>query len=312
MSTATPKIEHVYKSALVNSTRWENFIPRNDDIIITTSYKAGTTWMQGICAALVFQQPQPPVAQDELTPWLDANFGPIEEVLGMLEGLESRRYIKTHLPLDSIRFLEEAKYIYVGRDGKDVWMSMWNHWHNMSEEVTDALNDAPDREGPPVLYAPDDISAAFDEWLTRGSFDWESDGYPFWSHIRHAKSWLDFRHLPNIHFVHFDDLLRDTDGEMRKISEFLEIPVNEEIWPSLVDGVSFGSMKQNAAKMAPGATEGVWKDTSNFFHKGTNKRWEGVLSDKQIDAYDALAEKTLGQDLARWLAHGGELDRGNV
>ena len=28
------------------------------------------------------------------------------------------------------------------------------------------------------------------------------------------------------------------------------------------------------AKRAPGAAKGIWKDTSNFFHKGTNRRWE--------------------------------------
>ena len=95
---------------------------------------------------------------------------------------------------------------------------------------------------------------------------------------------------------------------MRRISAYLQIPVNEDIWPSLVEGVSFKSMKSNAAKMAPGATEGVWKDTSNFFHKGTNKRWQGVLTEGQVAAYDALARNELGPELARWLEFGGRID----
>ena len=84
-----------YQNAVMNSAKWEHFKPRPDDIIITTSYKAGTTWMQGICAALVFQQAQPPVPQDHLTPWFDSNFAPLDVVIDMLEGLENRRYIKT-------------------------------------------------------------------------------------------------------------------------------------------------------------------------------------------------------------------------
>lgn len=304
---ARPERTRHYQNALFNSARWETFVPRSDDIVITTSYKAGTTWMQGICAALVFQQPEPPVPQDALTPWLDANFAPVEAVLGMLEGLENRRYIKTHLPLDGLRFLDEVKYIYVGRDGRDVFMSMWNHWHNMRPERIDELNQALDRQGPELPQPPDDIVEAFQDWLTRGSFPWESNGYPFWSHLHHARTWLAFRHLPNILVVHYQDLLKDLDSEMRRISAFLEIPIDEQIWPQLVAGVRFDAMKANAVKMAPGGTHDSWKDSSNFFHKGTNRRWLGVLSDTQIEAYEDLARRELGDELARWLGQGGPL-----
>ena len=102
------EIKHYYRSALIDGQRWDNFKVRDDDIIITTSYKAGTTWVQGICASLVFQAPEPPVPQDQLSPWLDANFGPIEDVLARLEALESRRDIKTPLPLDGLRFFISA------------------------------------------------------------------------------------------------------------------------------------------------------------------------------------------------------------
>lgn len=295
---------HEYESALFCSKRWDNFVPRNDDIIITTSYKAGTTWMQGICAALVFQQPQPPVPQDDLSPWLDANFGPVEEVLEMLEALKSRRYIKTHLPLDGVKFFDEVKYIFIGRDGKDVFMSMWNHWNNMALQVFDDLNNAPDRKGPEFPLPPADFSPAFDLWLRKASYPWEKEGYPFWSHLHHARSWWEFRHLPNILFVHYEDLLRDTDAEMRRVSEYLDIPVNEEIWSSLVAGVSFESMKSNAQLMAPGATQGTWKDTSNFFNKGISRRWQGMLTQSQVDEYDELAKRELGDELAAWLEFG--------
>ena len=146
MSDKPQQTRH-YQNALMNSAKWSHFKPRPDDIIITTSYKAGTTWMQGICAALVFQQPQPPVPQDELTPWFDSNFGPLEDVIAKVEGLQSRRYIKTHCPIDGIKFFDEVKYIFVGRDGRDVFASMWNHWHNLKPEFLDALNNAPDRKG---------------------------------------------------------------------------------------------------------------------------------------------------------------------
>lgn len=303
-SARRPQVTRHYQSVVMDSARWDHFTPRSDDIVITTSYKAGTTWMQGICAALVFQMPEPPVAQDDLSPWLDALFAPIDEVLDLLDGLENRRYIKTHLPLDGCRFFDEIKYIFVGRDGRDVFASMWNHWNNMTPSTIDEMNADPERVGPRLPHPPADVQTAFDEWLAKSSFDWEQDGYPFWSHLHHAQTWWDHRHLDNVAFVHFEDLLADLDGEMRRISSYLDIPVDEGRWPELVEGVTFDSMKGNAAKMAPGATVGLWKDNSRFFHKGTSKRWKGLLRPDQSDVYEKAVSERLSPALARWLESG--------
>jgi aryl sulfotransferase len=82
-----------------------------------------------------------------------------------------------------------------------------------------------------------------------------------------------------------------------------DIPVNEDRWPELIESASFTNMKANAELMAPGASQGLWKDTSDFFHKGTNRRWEGVLNDVQIANYRTLAKAQLAPDLEAWLEH---------
>ena len=304
MTTDHPQRLRHYQNALMDSDRWDSYTPRNDDIVITTSYKAGTTWMQAICAALVFQKPQPSVPQDKLSPWLDANFAPIEDVIAQLEALPNRRYIKTHCPLDGCKFFDEVKYIFVGRDGRDVFASMWNHWHNMKPEMVSALNNAPGRKGPILPLPPESAEGAFEDWLAQSSFPWEMDGYPFWSHLHHAQTWWDYRHLTNIHFVHFSDLLKDIDGEMRKISAFLNIDVNEDLWPQLLEGVSFSNMKANAEKMAPCTTQGLWKNSADFFHKGTNQRWKGLLTQEQSNRYEKIAAERLTPELETWLANG--------
>jgi hypothetical protein len=63
-------------------------------------------------------------------------------------------------------------------------------------------------------------------------------------------------------------------------------------------------MKANVLKMAPGATQGAWKDNSNFSHKGTNRRWEGVLTGAQVAEYEQLAQRQLTVELNRWLESG--------
>jgi aryl sulfotransferase len=303
-SSERPTIKHIYQNFILDSTNWDGFQVRDGDIVVATSYKTGTTWMQGICAALVFQASEPPAAQDDLSPWLDARFAPAEETLALLEGLTHRRYIKTHLPLDGLPFSSRIKYIFVGRNGLDVFMSLWHHWNNMRPESIDEINATPGRVGNPLPLPPPNMLTAFDAWLDRGGFPWEHDGYLFWSHLAHAQSWWDYRHLENILFVHFNDLLADLDGEMRRVSAYLDIPVNETLWPTLVQSATFNAMKANAEKMAPASTIGLWKDTSNFFHRGTNRRWEGALTDEQIARYRRLAAERLEPQLARWLEYG--------
>ena len=124
--TALPTVKRHYQNAMIDSERWTAFTPRDDDIIISTWYKAGTTWVQGIRGALVFQSAAPLRTHDDLSPWLDAFFEPVADVVARLDSLENRRNLKTHLPLDAIPYQPSTKYIYVGRGGRDVWMSMWN------------------------------------------------------------------------------------------------------------------------------------------------------------------------------------------
>jgi Sulfotransferase domain len=43
-----PKLIHTYQHHHLDSTRWAHFTPRDDDIVISTPYKSGTTWTQEI------------------------------------------------------------------------------------------------------------------------------------------------------------------------------------------------------------------------------------------------------------------------
>ncbi len=49
-----------YQSPDEDSGRWLGFPFRAGDIVISTRSKSGTTWMQMICALLIFQTPELP------------------------------------------------------------------------------------------------------------------------------------------------------------------------------------------------------------------------------------------------------------
>jgi len=162
----------------------------------------------------------------------------------MVEAQAHRRFLKTHLPVDALVFSPEAKYVYVGRDGRDVVWSMHNHHANANALWYEALNDTPGRVGPPIEPPPTDIRRYFREWL-------EGDGHPFWPFWENVRSWWEVRDLPNVLFVHFADLKRDMPKQMRRIAQFLGIPIDEARWEETVEYCSFGWMKRNATKSVP-------------------------------------------------------------
>ena len=221
-----------------DSTIWNEFRFRDDDIVIATYAKSGTTWMQQIVAQLLFNG-DPELAVAEMSPWLDLRIPPKEAKLPQVEAQAHRRFLKTHLPLDALVYSPQAKYIYIGRDGRDVLWSMYNHHANANQSWYDALNLTQGRVGPPIERPPADIRQYWLKWMER-------DGHPFWPFWENIRTWWQIRELPNVLFVHFNDLKRDMPGEMRRIAGFLDIPIDESRWPDIQEYCSFDWMKKNA------------------------------------------------------------------
>lgn len=283
-----------------DSTVWDDFPFRDDDIIIATYAKAGTTWMQQIIAQLLFDGEED-MEVAEMSPWMDLRIPPKEVKLPAVEAQTHRWFLKTHLPVDALVYAPEAKYIYIARDGRDVVWSFYNHHANANEGWYDALNNTPGRAGPPIDKPVDDVREYFLEWL-------EKDGFPIWSLWENMRSWWEIRHLPNLMLLHFNDLKADMPGEIRRMAAFLNIDINEEKWPAIIEHCSFHYMKANATKSVPlgGA---FWEGgAQTFINKGTNGRWRDILSDDDNRLYEETARQELGEECAHWLATGEGLD----
>jgi aryl sulfotransferase len=279
-----------------DSTIWNDFHFRDDDIVIATYGKSGTTWTQQIIAQMIFGG-DPDLAVAEMSPWLDLRVPPKQVKLPMVEAMTGRRFIKTHLPVDALVFSPKAKYLYIGRDARDVVWSLYNHHANANAVWYGALNDTPGRVGPPIEPPPGDVADYWRDWFER-------DGYPFWQFWENVRGWWAIRDLPNVMLIHFDDLKRDLPGEMRRIAAFLDIEVDDARWPAIAEYCSFDWMKANAVKAVPlgGA---FWDGGAGvFINKGVNGRWRDTLTAEQCADYDARAVEELGKECARWLATG--------
>lgn len=305
-SAPRPEVRHVYQNHHLDSTRWEGFEPRPGDIVVSTAYKAGTTLVQTIVTNLIFPDGDMPGPTLVIAPWLDMRVPPLDEIKGALAAQAHRRCIKTHLPLDGLPYHDHVKYVMVGRDPRDVFMSLLNHWGGHTPEAYEMLNGAPGRVGDEFPRFDDDVHALWRQWITRGWFPWETDGYPYWSLLHHAKTWWEFRHLPNIELVHYSDLRADLEGEMRKLAAYLEIDVPDELWPRVVHACEFETVKANPEKVVDPMYDVIFeRGGDTFINKGTNGRWRDVLDEDELELYRQAMERTLPPDCARWLEQGG-------
>lgn len=291
-----PKKTRELHSHHFDSTIWNDFKFRDDDIVISTYAKAGTTWMQQIVAQLLFG-PDPELAVADMSPWLDLRVPPKAVKLPLVEGQTHRRFLKTHLPVDALVYSPQAKYLYIGRDGRDVVWSLYNHHVNANALWYGALNDTPGRVGPPIEPPPADIRRYWLDWMAR-------DGYPFWSFWDNVRSWWAIRHVPNLMLVHYAELKRNPCGTMKAIAQFLGAEVDPPHWCRIEEYCSFAWMKANAAKTVP--LGGAFWDAGAqvFINKGVNGRWRDTLTAADVATYEARAVQELGEECAHWLATG--------
>ena len=101
-----------------------------------------------------------------------------------------------------------------------------------------------------------------------------------------GRPWWPYRHLPNVLFVHFCHLLNDLDGQMRAVARFLNVPIEEATWPTLVDRATFKTMKANAENVVAGGGDFLVGGARRFLHRGTNGRWRGVLTPDELAQYE--------------------------
>ena len=293
----------VYKNHHLDSTRWDAVEPRDGDVVITTSYKAGTTWTQAIVGELLLRDVELPHPKLLASPWVDARFqGPLPMVVEMLAAQRHRRFLKSHLAADGLPYRESTRYIVVARDARDVFMSLLNHHAAYTDLAYSLLNDDPTLA--PFPRFDGDTGKLWRDWISRGWFEWESEGYPYWGNLRHVASYWPHRDLENVLLVHYNDLKADLAGEVRRIATFLGLEIGEAALAGVVRDCHIDRMREMAVKEATPLDAIFEGGAKRFFFKGTNGRWRDVLGADDLALYEEAKQRTLTPECAAWLERG--------
>ena len=287
-----------------DSALWTAFPFRHDDVVISPPAKCGTSWMQLLCALLVFNSSRFPRRLTEISPWLDNITYDFTETLAALQAQQHRRFIKTHTPLDGLTFVEGVTYLCLGRDPRDVGISFDHAVANISDQTRAALTVKKGIDRSAMPPPPEDLRERFWLWA-EGEFVNGPTGIGSLANlIQHLQTFWDKRDEPQVVLFHYHDLLTDLPGQLQRLAEVLGIDLPAGRIQELAAEATFDKVRERADELAPGVDSGLWRDNRAFFRSGTSEQWKDLLSPDDLTRFDKRLAELAPTDLIEWLYAG--------
>ena len=246
-----------------------------DDLIVATYPKCGTTWMQHLVYLIL--NDGKPLAPDEK---MDTVFPHLEEVgkdfcckTPVIAG--RFRLIKTHLPYGMTPQNPKTKYIFVARNPKDCVVSFFHHTRGFIKHYN---------------FSEGSFDTFFDLFL-HGKVD-------FGDYFATLRSWFDHKDDPNVLFLTYEDLRKDTRAGVLSVAEFLD----PDIYPArlrggdLLDQILLHSSLESMKKDPTRFSSERPKEHTPFIRKGSVGGWDELLSEEQTYLLDQRMRSTFNDD----------------
>lgn len=259
------------------------YVPGPQDVFVATAMKSGTNWMLQIAYQLIHHGEGEFEHIHDVVPWPDTKgmewfvrdyAVPLEQADDWTRAPERRRVIKTHFTLKHIPFSDEARYLVVIRDPKDVFVS---NYHFIRDGFL----------GPAM--------PSVDTWFklfVKGKAPGGS-----WA-LAAARNW-NRRHHDNVGIFSFKEMKRDLPGTVRRVAEVLGISASEEVLRKVCERASFEHMKSIDHKFAIGRLI-PWQRPGAMIRKGAQGGASELLTLERQRAIDARCLEELaryGSDL---------------
>jgi Sulfotransferase domain len=267
----------------ITQNPFRGYTSGEQDVFVMTYPKSGTNWMLQIAYQLIHHGNGEFDHIHSVVPWPDAvllsrtmrNYAiPLQLATAWRAAPERKRIIKTHLNWELIPYSKEARYIAVIRDPKDVFASLYFF-------VRENL----------LGRATPSVSAFYRAFLEGKIFtgSWAVNAAGYWAQ----------RHRPNVLVVSFASMKHDLDATVRRVAEFLEIRVSDEVIREVCRKSSFDYMKSIDERFATyrGAP---WRGKTFMLRTGKQGGSSDLLTPehrREMDAVFIDELQRLGSDL---------------
>ncbi|VAH09882.1 hypothetical protein VPH35_004338 [Triticum aestivum] len=275
------------------------FAPRPSDVFLASFPKSGTTWLKALAFATAHRADHPPRAPDhplrlrnphDCVEFLEVPYA-LDPTADAFAALPSPRVIATHMPYPLLpeRVTAEGagcKVVYVCRDPKDAFVSMWLFAKKMAAAAAaEAAND----DEPRPVPTPFSMEEAFELFC-----DGRCPAGPQWPHV--SSYWEGSQRRPEkVLFLRYEEMLRDPVGNVRKLAEFMGCAFSEEeeaagVARDIVELCSIDALKNMEVNQS-GAQEYVKNEA--FFRKGVAGDWSNHMTPAMAARLDGIVEDAL-------------------
>ena len=231
-----------------------------DDLIISTYPKNGTTWAQQIIYLIQHDAKSPSTAEE-------MRFNSVFlELLGRqaAESIVKPGCVKVHMPQHLTPWNDEAKYIIVVRNPKDVVVSYYYHAKGK----------------PHFAFSNGTFDDFFDIFI--------ADQAAWGDYFDFVNSWLAKKHLPNVFFITYEYMKANIKDAIRQMANFMDPELygkKAETDPTFVDKIveqsTFDFMKDFYGQNFNSRGEKEFQ----FFRKGQTNDWKSMLSSLRRNRY---------------------------
>ncbi|ELU03683.1 hypothetical protein CAPTEDRAFT_126279 [Capitella teleta] len=247
-----------------------NWHVRPSDVLIATPPKSGTTWMGEILRQIrKFNAEAKGLEVSMIIPYIELDVPHIPSLKGQEESLPDPRIIKTHLPYEFMKQKVEEeglKVVVVLREPKDTITSFYYHYcMNMH------------------FSYPGNFHQFFE--LVR------QDRLHYGNLFRLARDWWQARHLRNVLVVKYEEMKKDINEVVRRVAQFVEIPLDAEAEGSIVERCSLDAMRESIAKADKDKHGKSLIDVDKFLRKGIVGDWKNHMTRDEVDFVDECVHK---------------------
>jgi hypothetical protein len=201
----------------------EPFEPKPNDVMVCSYLKAGTNWTMHIALQIAHRGKAEFDHIHDLVPWVEvpprSRFSvPLTDDSVWQNSPTKLRIVKTHLPMSKLVYTPEARYIWVVRDPKDVFVSGYHFVRS-------------------IMLGP--LMPSVRTWLKHNLSDKLSIG----SWAEHLRGGWELRHKPNLLFLTFEEMKADLRGAVARIAELMEVDLTPDEFEDVVRQTTYEHMK---------------------------------------------------------------------
>ncbi len=245
---------------------FKDYQPDAGDIFVSTFSKSGTNWMMQIAHQIAWLGEGEYENIHDAVAWPDTPSKRAQKTITPLLGNEIKelsptglRVIKTHISALYVPYNEQAKYLVVIRDPKEVFVSSYPFVASLAG---------------PLLP---DVENWLDAFLTK---HWSMNFGSTWA--EHTNSYWQLRNKPNVLLISYTELKHKPEAGIRRVAETLGVDLTEEQFNKVVEKSSLEYMKGINHKFNPmSGGKFPWGSDFTMIRKGETGKSSELLSKAQ-------------------------------